>query len=69
MKGVRIEGVSDIRELVVLGDWAYLRSHLQIAVTPPAGNTTQRTGYELILGIRAERRNDLPQQDLGNSDV
>ena len=30
MQGVRIEGTSDIRELQVLGDWAYLRGHLQV---------------------------------------
>ncbi len=36
MQGARMEGTSDIRELQVLGDWAYLRGHLQIAVTTPA---------------------------------
>jgi len=25
-QGVRVEGASDIRELKVLGDWAYLRN-------------------------------------------
>jgi uncharacterized protein (TIGR02246 family) len=29
MAGARIEGKSDIRELKVLGDWAYLRSYLE----------------------------------------
>ena len=29
MQGARIEGTSDIRELKVLGDWAYLRSYLE----------------------------------------
>jgi uncharacterized protein (TIGR02246 family) len=37
MKGVRMEGSSDIRELRVLGDWAYLRNHITITVTPPGG--------------------------------
>ena len=49
MKGTRIEGKSDIRELQVMGDWAYLRSHLQISVTPPGGNAVQRTGYTLTI--------------------
>ena len=49
MKGVRVEGSSEIRELEVLGDWAYLRSYLQVAVTPPGGNSVKRTGYTLTI--------------------
>jgi len=49
MKGVRMEGKSDIRELQVLGDWAYLRGHLQVSMTPPGGNTVQRAGYTLTI--------------------
>ena len=37
MSNVRVEGASDIRELKVLGDWAYLRNYLDIIVTPPGG--------------------------------
>jgi len=49
MQGAHIEGTSDIRELQVLGDWAYLRGYLQVAVTPPGGNTTRRAGYTLTI--------------------
>jgi len=49
MKDVRIEGTSEIREVEVLGDWAYLRGHLQVAVTTPAGNTVRRAGYTLTI--------------------
>jgi uncharacterized protein (TIGR02246 family) len=57
MRDVRIEGTSDIRELQVLGDWAYLRSHLQVTVTPPGGNSVRRTGYTLtILRKQADGR-------------
>ncbi len=49
MKDVRIEGRSDIRELQVLGDWAYLRSYLELSVTPPGGNTVRRAGYTLTI--------------------
>ena len=31
MKDMHMEGKSEIRELEVLGDWAYLRGHLQVA--------------------------------------
>ena len=43
MEGTRIEGRSDVRELQVLGDWAYIRSYLEISVTPPGGNTVQHS--------------------------
>jgi len=57
MKDVRIEGKSDIRELQVLGDWAYLRSYLELSVTPPGGNTVRRAGYTLtILRKQADGR-------------
>jgi uncharacterized protein (TIGR02246 family) len=57
MKGVRMEGASDIRELRVLGDWAYLRNYITITVTPPGGKPTKRTGYTLtILRKQADGR-------------
>jgi uncharacterized protein (TIGR02246 family) len=49
MRGVRVEGGSEIRELEVLGNWAYLRSYLEVSVTPPGGNSVRRTGYTLTL--------------------
>jgi uncharacterized protein (TIGR02246 family) len=49
MQGVRIAGKSDIRELQVLGEWAYARAYLEVAVTPPGGNATRRSGYTLSI--------------------
>jgi uncharacterized protein (TIGR02246 family) len=49
MQGVRIEGKSDIRELKVLGDWAYLRSYLEVKMMPPGGNSVERSGYTLTI--------------------
>jgi uncharacterized protein (TIGR02246 family) len=49
MEGVRIEGTSDIRELKVLGNWAYLRGYLRVAMTPPGSNTVRRAGYTLTI--------------------
>lgn len=48
-KGLHIEGKSDIRELKVEGDWAYLRNHIDIAMTLPDGKTTRRSGYTLTI--------------------
>jgi uncharacterized protein (TIGR02246 family) len=49
MQGARLEGTSEIRELKVLGDWAYLRGYLRVAMTSPAGNTVRRSGYTLTI--------------------
>ena len=49
MEGVRIEGTSDIVELQVLGNWAYLRNHLNVTITPPGGSPTTRSGYTLTI--------------------
>ena len=43
MAGVRMEGSSDIRELIVLGDIAYLRNHIAITITPPGGAPATRS--------------------------
>jgi uncharacterized protein (TIGR02246 family) len=49
MKNVRLAGASDIREIKVLGDWAYIRKYIEITVTPPDGTLTQRRGYTLSI--------------------
>ena len=49
MSGVRMEGNNDIRELVVLGDIAYLRNHIAITITPTGGAPTRRAGYTLTI--------------------
>ncbi len=49
MKDVRIEGRSDIREIKVLGDWAYLRNHVELTMTPPSGAAVRRAGYTLLI--------------------
>ncbi|HEY7640462.1 MAG TPA: SgcJ/EcaC family oxidoreductase [Steroidobacteraceae bacterium] len=49
MKGVKIEGLAKPVEIKVLGDWAWLRNHLTITMTPPGGQPTQRAGYTLTI--------------------
>jgi uncharacterized protein (TIGR02246 family) len=49
MKDLRIEGRSDIRELKILGDWAYLRNHLEVTITPAGGPPSRRAGYTLTI--------------------
>ena len=49
MEGMKLDGKSEIVELKVLGDWAFIRNHIDISVTPPGGSTVRRAGYTLTL--------------------
>ena len=49
MKDVQIEGKSDIQEIRLLGDWAWMRSFLTVKFTPPGGATTTSSGYVLTI--------------------
>ena len=57
MKGVRIEGESNIQEIKVLGNWAWMRNHLTIKITAPGGTTSVHSGYVLTI---------LQKQQVGN---
>jgi uncharacterized protein (TIGR02246 family) len=48
LKGVRFEMSSDIKEIKVLTDWAYLRNYLEVTMTPRDGGASVRqSGYTL----------------------
>ena len=49
MKEVQIDGVSEIQELKILGDWAWIRNRLHITITPPNGKSATRSGYTLTI--------------------
>ena len=50
MKGVGFEGRSEILEFQLLGDWAWIRNHLEVSVTPPGGeDRVRRAGYTLTI--------------------
>jgi len=49
MKNMRFEGSYDIREINVLGDWAYLRNYISVTMTPPGGEPIRRAGYTLSI--------------------
>jgi uncharacterized protein (TIGR02246 family) len=48
-RGVRMEATSDIREIKVLGDWAYTRNYIEITMTLPTGTPGRRAGYTLSI--------------------
>ena len=57
MRDVRIDGKSNIREIKVMGDWAYLRTHIDTEMTLPDGKSVRRAGYTLtILNKQADGR-------------
>jgi uncharacterized protein (TIGR02246 family) len=49
MRGIRMDGVAEIREIEVLGDWAWIRNHIDLTVTPPGGEPKHRAGYTLTI--------------------
>jgi uncharacterized protein (TIGR02246 family) len=49
MKGVRIDGRSEIEELRVLGDWAYLRNYIDMTMTRDGTPPVRRSGYTLTI--------------------
>jgi uncharacterized protein (TIGR02246 family) len=49
MKAVLMDGRADIREVTVLGDWAWTRVHLTVTITPPNAKPMRRSGYTLSI--------------------
>src|SRR5882724_5422917 len=49
MCNTRIDGTSEIVELKVLGDWAYIRNRIDMTATPPGAEAVRRSGYTLTL--------------------
>jgi uncharacterized protein (TIGR02246 family) len=49
MRGVEMEGRVEIREIRILGDWAWIRNYIDLTVTPPSGEPVHRSGYTLSI--------------------
>ena len=50
MEQTRIDGRADIREIRVLGDWAWVRNHIDLTLTPRGdGEPAHRSGYTLSI--------------------
>ena len=48
-KSTLVEATSDIQEIRVLGDWAWMRNHLKVTIAPPSGGSTTLSGYVLTI--------------------
>ena len=46
---IRLEGTSEIIELQVLGNWAFIRNRIEMALIPEGGNRIDKSGYTLTL--------------------
>ena len=49
MKDTGMEAVSDIKEIEVNGDWAWMRSFLKLTLTPAGGEPTRHSGHILTI--------------------
>ena len=49
MKDVRMEAAIDIKEIKVIGEWAWMRSFLKVSFTPGEGDTTKLSGHILTI--------------------
>ncbi len=48
-KGALVEAISDIQEIKVLGDWAWMRNHLKLTIAQPNGKQSHCSGYVLTV--------------------
>jgi uncharacterized protein (TIGR02246 family) len=52
-----IDGTSEIQELRVIGDWAFMWSRLRVVVTPPGGSAAMaRSGHTLTIFRKEQGR-------------
>ena len=49
LKNVEMDGHGDVQEIDVAGDWAWIRNRIEVAMTPPGGETARRSGYTLTI--------------------
>jgi len=49
MANVRMKGTSEIKEIEIVQDWAWMRSSLKVRATMPDGKTVVRSGSTLTI--------------------
>jgi len=49
LKDADMDGRSDIQEIEVFGDRAWIRNYIEVVMTPPGGERTRRSGYALTI--------------------
>ncbi|HEV7747176.1 MAG TPA: SgcJ/EcaC family oxidoreductase [Pyrinomonadaceae bacterium] len=55
MKGAKMKTASDIQEIKISGDWAWMRNFLRVTFTDARGESSKHSGYVLtILNKRSD---------------
>jgi uncharacterized protein (TIGR02246 family) len=49
MSGTAMDGRAAVREVEVIGDRAWVRNHIEVALTAPGGEPVRRAGYTLSI--------------------
>ena len=49
LKDTKMETRSDIQEIKILGEWAWMRNFLRVTFTPTGGESTEHSGYILTI--------------------
>jgi len=49
LAGLKIDGSSEIVELKIQDDWAWIRTRIKVTITPPTGKPNVRSGYTLTI--------------------
>ena len=49
MRGMAMNGRAEILELQIIGDWAWIRNHIDVEMTAPGGSPVRRSGYTLTI--------------------
>ncbi|TMH09562.1 MAG: DUF4440 domain-containing protein, partial [Betaproteobacteria bacterium] len=63
LKAAKIDATSEIQEIKVMGDWAYMWTKLSVVITPPNGAApTKRAGNTLSV-LRRQAANWLIARD------
>jgi uncharacterized protein (TIGR02246 family) len=49
MRGTAMDGRAEVREIEVIGDWAWVRNHIEMTMAPPAREPVRRAGFTLSI--------------------
>ena len=49
MRGVQMDGRAEIREIEIAGDWAWIRNHIDLTMSPADGEPVRRSGWTLTI--------------------
>ena len=48
-RSIKVDGKSDIKELEIMGEWAWMLTHIDVTMTPATGESRHRAGYTLTI--------------------